>query len=148
MSDDAKKKMRELAGDEKALPPHLARGDKYLGVSRWLLLIIYISSFWREKLQTQIWIWSFQKEKNTKEIQALSSLEEKVNCTHSIYLELANKLILHFTFINRSVECFCSYCSSILDIMNPIYVYILVSQDFDAFENAVEDEELEKFLCI
>ena len=31
--EDAKKKMRELSGDPKALPPQLFNGDTYCGVS-------------------------------------------------------------------------------------------------------------------
>ena len=33
-SEADKKKMRELAGDDGALPPQLAKGDVYLGVGR------------------------------------------------------------------------------------------------------------------
>ena len=32
-SEDAKKKMREIACDPKALPPQIANGDQYCGVS-------------------------------------------------------------------------------------------------------------------
>ena len=32
-SEDAKKKMRAIAGDPKALPPQIANGDAYCGVS-------------------------------------------------------------------------------------------------------------------
>ena len=32
-SEDAKKKMRELSGNEKAVPPQIFNGDTYCGVS-------------------------------------------------------------------------------------------------------------------
>ena len=32
-SEDSKKKMREIAADPKALPPQIANGDQYCGVS-------------------------------------------------------------------------------------------------------------------
>ena len=31
--EDAKKKMREIAGDDKAVPPQICNGDTYCGVS-------------------------------------------------------------------------------------------------------------------
>jgi len=37
--EDAKKKMREIAGDDKAIPPQICNGDTYCGVSLSITLV-------------------------------------------------------------------------------------------------------------